>query len=362
MTKNNPNLNFYNPLRFLGAVIIACIVHLPFMPLENPSTFFVFIQRNGVFFVEMFFVISGSLFYTSFKRLINEEITIGEFFKRKVVRLFSLVILTSLYMLILTIARLNTMGGNPIRSLDIYNIIGSFLLGGFGVISPGSGLNGGLWYIFVLLLCFFLGVLLTLFSKHHNNSKIFFLLPILIGIGMYAMYKKNIEWIIWSHEIPRGLITFFLGFYLGVLYEKFDSFDQKKMLLTRIISFVVLACFVTLMCLPEVRNRSVGRDIALSFGIVFFPSLFVLLYRIDVLNKFFGYKFFKYLAELSFPIYAFNEPILMTLRTLDTDFLFSKGLGPWFLLFVLAISLAISCLYLFVEKLITKKLTSVKTV
>ena len=87
-TINYKPTNFFSLLRILAILLICCIYHVKkdivFYP-DNPVMVFFQTPGKSAIFVEMFFVISGFLFFTVyFNRFMSGKLKIGDFIKKKV--------------------------------------------------------------------------------------------------------------------------------------------------------------------------------------------------------------------------------------------------------------------------------------
>ena len=170
---NQSNLNFLNLLKIISACIIAFFLHwnyhfIQFLGINIKSSIlssriFLFLLRGpiGYMSVELFFIISGFLFaYVYIPRIIKKEYTFDDFIFKKFIRIMPLVVLTSFICYILAfITRINdikcwsTFCGN---NINIISLVYDFLFSGSHVINNNLSLNGPIWYINVLLVCYVL--------------------------------------------------------------------------------------------------------------------------------------------------------------------------------------------------------------
>ena len=94
-----------NLIKFISAIIIACIYHykndFPVGTLFERNILIRGISNYGHLLVELFFIISGYLFYISYsKKIKNKKINFTTFIKKRYLRLIPLAALTSIIWLV----------------------------------------------------------------------------------------------------------------------------------------------------------------------------------------------------------------------------------------------------------------------
>ncbi len=133
--------NFFSLLRIIGILIICCIYHIrKDLTLYPDSPIFAFFQAPAktAIFVEMFFVISGFLFFTVyFNRFMSGKLKIGDFIKKKACSFYPIIIITTLYLyFLLSINYLITGSVIDEEDLSPFRLLISLLFG-----SPNSICN-----------------------------------------------------------------------------------------------------------------------------------------------------------------------------------------------------------------------------
>lgn len=163
---------------------------------------------------------------------------------------------------------------------------------------------------------------------------------------MWFMYRTKNSLVFWNDRIPRGLITYFLGFYLGMFLSKFDLLSKKQRIIVRIISLVVIGLFVALLCVKKFISFNGVLDVSLAIGVGIFPFLIVLLYDIEKLNVLCSTKFVNYLGKLAFPMFILNFPVLYTVQYIDGgNFIWLKSIGWPAFLILIALHLGVSIIW-----------------
>ena len=167
---------YFNILRFSGAFCIAVFLHyndhlLPFLGIENPFSDHPFVwavSHNSWVFVEMYFIISGILFSVAYQKKIADGLPFDRFMTKRILRIYPLMVLTSIFMYVgnwLLYAYNGTLWS--CGTLSLTELLLDVVLGGKVVFNAGPTLNGPIWYINVLLVCYAFAYLLTKLSSKH---------------------------------------------------------------------------------------------------------------------------------------------------------------------------------------------------
>ena len=327
---NQSNLNFFNLLKIISACIIAFFLHwnyhfIQFLGINIKSSILSsrilqFLLRGpiGYMSVELFFIISGFLFaYIYIPRIVKKEYTFDNFIFKRFIRIMPLVALTSFICYILTfITRINdikcwsTFCGNNINTVSL---IYDFLFSGIHVINNNLSLNGPIWYINVLLVCYILAYGISCIYIHFSN-KIIFNLPIVLGI---IIFETGWQFPFLTLSTARGYIAFFEGIILYFLINKMDKLKkQTKKMLIFISLFIFVISFRYIYLNFENYSSYVShKNIVITnmfvfFDFIIYPPLLYILYNFKWINNFCNTKFIKYLGKISYGIYLWNFPIL----------------------------------------------------
>lgn len=372
---NKNNLNFFNLLKIISACIIAFFLHwdyhfIQFLGIDVRSPIFSsrilkFLLRGSIGYmsVELFFIISGFLFaYIYIPRIKEKEYTFDKFIFKRIIRIMPLVILTSSICYIqIFIMRINnikcwsTFCGNNINTVSL---IYDFLFAGIHVINNNLSLNGPIWYINVLLVCYILAYGISYIYIHFYN-KIIFILPIVLGI---IIFETGWQFPFLTLSTARGYIAFFEGIILYFLINKMDELKkQVKVFLICISSVIIIISFGYIFLHFEnyfnfISNTNIFvSNLYVFFDFIIYPPLLYILYNFKWINNFCNIKFIKYLGKISYGIYLWNFPILGGAYLLIRLFKLSNEIivKYWFLIWIIIVILhfALSILsYNFLEK------------
>lgn len=327
---NQSNLNFLNLLKIISACIIAFFLHwnyhfIQFLGINIKSSIlssriFLFLLRGpiGYMSVELFFIISGFLFaYVYIPRIIKKEYTFDDFIFKKFIRIMPLVVLTSFICYILAfITRINdikcwsTFCGN---NINIISLVYDFLFSGSHVINNNLSLNGPIWYINVLLVCYVLAYGISYIYIHFSN-KIIFIFPIVLGI---IIFETGWQFPFLTLSTSRGYIAFFEGIILYFLINKMDELKkQVKIFLICISLVIIIISFGYIFFHFENYSNFISNtnvfvsNLYIFFDFIIYPPLLYILYNFEWVNNFCNTRFIKYLGKISYGIYLWNFPIL----------------------------------------------------
>ena len=331
--KKNNSIAYFNILKFIGAMAIAILFHygsnlLMYLNIESPfvsNPILNFLAYNSKFFVEMFFLISGVLFFYAYLPKIINGIKIKEFITKRVIRLFPLLIITTFIMYIGNFILFEYNGTLwTDGSLNLIDLFTDIIFGGKAIFGACNTLNGAIWYINVLMLCYFIAYYLTKLYKKYN-SIIFFAIPIFIGL---FIYYSGFDYFIWNIWVSRGLTSFFIGILLAKFFEYFKKLDNKYKIFIKI--FLLFELIVSMLIMLKINNLLDVYDKMYYYIFFFFPELLLLFYDCNWFNKICSTKFVKLLGDISFGIYLWDYPILITFHILYVTNIFKIQLTSWY--------------------------------
>ncbi len=339
----------FDILKFICAIIIACVYHyqndFPDVTLFANVPFVNKLSMYGYMLVELFFIISGFLFFVSyFNKIKDNDMNIKTFLKKRYTRLIFVVGITTFIMFILQQVYYLRNGtfwiwGN--------NDLGNLLLQLVGIqhwLEPNIvSLNNAVWYISVLLLCYIVFFYISKLVVKKKNIFIF-LLPVVVAL-LVQNYGLNIPFL--NYNVTRGLVSFGLGVFLGCL-----SINLKNKKFMSIFSFIAL--LIIGLSYIFLGDPIVG-DLLFFLTFIIYPLLILFLISIDNKLKFINNKVTKYLGNLSFGIYLWNLPIQLATILLNQIFKFNfnyNSLLFFFIQLVIHILIAVVSYHLFERKLL----------
>ncbi len=322
--KQKNSYQYFNILKFISAVIIAIFLHwndqlLPFLEYDNTfrsSKIWFFLTHNSYILTELFFMISGILFFVAYsKKIQRDELKFKKFIVNRIIRIFPVVIITSIFMYLANVMLYHSTGKLwSCGSINIFDLLLDCIFGGKNLITGRNSLNGPIWYISVLMVCYIIAYVLCKKQKKFGN--LIYVIPIVIGITIGNF--KVLQYYVLETDLSRGFVAFFVGIFLGIFLKKFDSYRKNTKLLIKLVALVFVVMYIVIFCFNEISAIPANKNENINFVYVFgvFTPLIILLYDINWLNKFCSTKCIKFLGNISFGIYLWNFPILITIHIL----------------------------------------------
>ena len=108
-------------------------------------------------------------------------------------------------------------------SLSLYDLLIDCMFGG-RILFTGNSLNGPIWYISVLLICYVIAFFIS--KKIKKYGSYLYICPIIIGLVIF--YFNNIQPVIFKIDLARGLVAFFTGVLLGSFFEIYNAYSRRK--------------------------------------------------------------------------------------------------------------------------------------
>lgn len=339
----------FDILKFVCAIIIACVYHyqndFPDVTLFANVPFVNKLSMYGYMLVELFFIISGFLFFVSyFNKIKDNDMNIKTFLKKRYIRLIFVAGITTFIMFILQQVYYLRNGtfwiwGN--------NDLGNLLLQLVGIqhwLEPNIvSLNNAVWYISVLLLCYIVFFYISKLVVKKKNIFIF-LLPVVVAL-LVQNYGLNIPFL--NYNVTRGLVSFGIGVFLGCLTNSLKN--KRSISISSFIALVIVGLLYVFLGDPIVG------DLLFFLTFIVYPLLILFLISIDNKLKFINDKVTKYLGSLSFGIYLWNLPIQLVTVLLNQIFRFNfnyDSISFFLIQIVIHILIAIISYHLFERKLL----------
>ena len=351
--KNQNNLSFFNLLKIMSAYVIVFMhwevhfIHFLGIKLESPilsTRIFQFLLHGplGSLLVELFFIMSGFLFgYRYISQIRKKDISFDNFLLKRFIRIMPLVILTSsicyILVFIMRIYDIKCWSTFCVNNINIIALTFDFLFSGTHIINSNFSLNGPIWYINVLLVCYILAYAMSYIYIQFPNKSIF-ILPIILGI---IIFLTGWQFPFLNISTARGYIAFFEGIILYFLINKIDKlkYQEKKILIyISLLIFIISFGYVFF----HFENYSTFiSNINVFFDFIIYPPLIYMLYNFKQFNNFCNKNFIKYLGKISYGIYLWNFPILGGGYFLINFFKLSNEtiIKYWFLILVIILLL-----------------------
>ena len=315
-TKRVTCYNFFDLLRFIAAIMIACFLHfhdhfIPTLNIPNPFRPYRLLwmfSTESYIFVELFFIISGILFIHAYYPQIGESAkgiyySFDKFMLHRAIRIYPVVILTATVMFITEYVLYRT--HNPLwrGNVDLVGLMLNYIFGGGTVLQIPKAVNGPAWYIGVLMPCYIIAYILTLFHKKFNVY-LLWAIPICLGI-VFIYQNSHIPFM--TLDFGRGLVAFFEGCIFEFLRLKVQLSPKCKSYLKVVSAFVIIISFAYMY--NHDHGYKLIHNLVLYYDFYIFPALIFLLMHCDWLNKICSSKFIKELGNISYGIYLWNFPI-----------------------------------------------------
>ena len=259
-------------------------------------------------FVCVFFVISGFYAYHSFESLHQTGPSgIGPFLKKKVNRLFPLMLISVAYFCFVDIVYLLVKGHFWAgRQITFQNIILTSL--GIGTwVCVDKNLNGPVWYVSVLLLC--LVILCVISALNIGKEYKYLLFTLMMILGLITVLTPGITVPLLKGKIGRGYFAFFTGVLIAAVFEKWPQ-------ITRLRNIVIVLAVFAVLC---VIGRKTGQDLIgtpmITVAFCFAPAI-VALGQQDCIKLIFNNSMFSWLGSISYGIFLLHIPTYLMVSLL----------------------------------------------
>ena len=200
-------------LDFLKFVATICIIfhHYQIYTKTQFSTGINFVggKFNFAFLVEFFFILSG-YFISSYIQKINEGMSFKDFFVPKYLRFLLPSALTVIVFAALDILYEHLYAEQFFdRTFQVWGAIVSALGFSVGWGTPSSGMNGTIWYISVLFICYVLFYVIVFLCKKLNASP-YWMFVFMIFLS-FSVTTSKMSILFFNIGTARGLSSFFWG-------------------------------------------------------------------------------------------------------------------------------------------------------
>lgn len=296
---------------------------------------------NGGILVELFFMISGFCFFEFYsKKIINNEITKEQFFKRRFFRLYPLYMITTIIIVVLQIIYSKVYGSffDAGVKLDWLNIIlNLFCLSRGYVNNVFYPYNGPAWFLNVIILDYILFYLINRYVKSTKKKVSIMLVIIIFGI---ALKYFDMQLPVLNVEVGRGLFNFFIGGILTYIYEIVKEKNFIRNFLTIVLLIIMISVVIFL-------KSSYYANVLLLF-----PAMFLFFILID---KYIPYsKILENLGKISFSMYLWHYCYMCFIKLIPFNFNYYSN---FFLMFYLITLILLSYFsYVFIEEKLGRKL------
>jgi peptidoglycan/LPS O-acetylase OafA/YrhL len=337
MKTTGERLGALDGMKGIAAVMVAFFWHYQhFSPASYPFSFIAYWPYNHSWImVDLFFVLSGFIFYKIYKRKIMEHnVSFKQFLVLRFSRLYPLHWLALIIVAVFQIIR--KCAG---RDFFIYNYNGLFyflkniLLIQNGWLNTSLSFNGPAWSVSIEVMMYLIFFAIFYHSKNRTSYLVFYLLLIYLGM---AIYFSRPDGPLVNLQVSRGLVGFFIGCITGEVFD-YNSSNLKKV--KTILLFLCILSILFLTIVPGIFGYKVIKSWHMVYTLVLFPSLIIVVLRVGFLSTFLSLKPFVYLGSLSYSIYLLHFPLQLIIKTIDEIYNLSINYSSklFFFGFVLAV-------------------------
>lgn len=327
-------------IKILATICIICH-HYQIYTNTNFSTGVNF--NDGLFefgyLVELFFVLSG-YFISTYIETVNEKMSFFDFFFHKYVRFITPCFLSVLAFAYLDLAYEQLYQAQFFdRTPTLWNVIqaGFLLTTGWGL--EISKMNGAIWYISVLLICYIIFWGCTWISKRLDVNP-YYSYALMIFVAFFV-FSHNIDILFFNWHTSRGLSSFFWGIIMAKWIKNRDISRLEGGIAFTVL--LIMTVFVIVF-----RHTFADEYINYVYTFLLYSPLIVFLQSKDIKRVFYSHIWGE-ISKISFEAYIWQLPVLLLI--LDADKAFNLNINYasrviQFLLPVLCFAVGIVCYYL----------------
>lgn len=293
------------------------------------------------YLVELFFVMSG-YFMMPYIEKINAGMSFKQFFLPKYFRFLVPQALSVIVFAILDIVYeglyLQEFFG---RTVQVWGVIVAALgfSSGWGI--PNPKMNGTIWYISVLLICYVIFYVIVFLSKKTKSSP-YWMFSFVIFVA-FSVSSNSIKMLFLDSGTARGLTAFFFGIILAKVVRGKEISNK-----TAIISLILFLMMLYVVLDWKKTYASTGLSYLYTFCL--FPFLLVFL-KSEFMQKIFYGKFWGVVGNISFEAYIWHFPLILAMLDADKKWRWAIDYHNRFYLYMLVICSYIvgTVCYYFVE-------------
>lgn len=247
------------------------------------------IYDNGYYAVQLFFVLSGFVFYFNYAdRIRSRSISMYDFFVFRFARLYPLYFVTLIFVAFVQLNADSTLGSFIVYPMnDLRHFLLSLFFASDWGMQYGFSFNAPTWSVSVEILLYAVFIIVV---RALGRSAIMAIIMALTGCWMAFSGMEHIGW---------GLYCFFAG---GIVFLIYERWRPIPLLFTATIILILSA--IVYGFLPDVLKK------ALLFG-VSFPALVLLLTTIQSFNPSAG-RSIRIIGDITYATYLLHFPIQLS--------------------------------------------------
>lgn len=304
--------------------------------------------EKGWIFVEFFFIISGFLFAYSNKYRIR-DVEFGNYFKARMKRLYPPVVFALLLDAAVRIVDICLNQGGA--RLTVENILNTLTFASTWLYNE-EPLPTVVWYIHVLLLCYFAYYLI---ARSKSETRYLLGVTVLFLFG-WALYVAELDLPFLYRNIGRGYVAFSVGLLIFEFQNRFSEQTRKKV--------AVCAMILAALSLGGVLLSSFSRvygDLLLASTLFLFPTAMLALLNFRWVSWLFSRKPLVWLGKISMGTFLVHVPVLNLFNVICSQ----SGVLPFdqpqsFVVIMLTVLMTAALWYYFIEKKLIPRLVCIK--
>lgn len=259
------------------------------------------------FLVELFFVLSG-YFISSYIENIKEGMSFQDFFVPKYLRFLLPSTITVIVFAVLDILYEQLYSEQFFdRTVQIWGVLATSLgfSNGWGI--PNSKMNGTLWYISVLLICYMIFYVIVFVSKKLNASP-YWMFAFMIFLS-FSVATNQINFLFLDFGTSRGLSSFFWGVILA-------RFMRGKKMSAKAAAISLFALVGTAIVILRYNTTYASDGQRYLYTFCMYPLLLAVL-QTTTMKRLFKSKLWGWLGNVSFEAYIWHFPLILALLNID---------------------------------------------
>ncbi|MDR2337618.1 MAG: acyltransferase [Deltaproteobacteria bacterium] len=311
-------LSALDGMRGFAAIIVAFFWHYQLFFKQQPfSILGNWFYNFGWIMVDLFFVLSGFIFYIFFwKKIYTHTMSLKDFVIRRLSRLYPLHVLTLFIVFCFVTAKKYNSSIEIFEGFD-YSLsclgLSIFMLQN-GWVTTKESFNAVAWSISIEFMMYLIFFCICWYS---TNKKYLIYSIILIYFGL-LVYFSGINTLLLNAQTARGLIFFFGGMITGEIYKHLNYLKKCNLVKKR--KHIIRLCFLGIIgnAIPSaIWSYGVFKNWKLVILFLFFPLLPIIILDNKVISNLFSLKHFLYLGELSYSIYLIHYPVFLIIKNID---------------------------------------------
>jgi len=290
--------------------------------LPNFMTSF-YLTKESFIFVDFFFVLSGFVITLNYNKIKSNN-GLKKYLKKRFIRLYPLLIFSSIISLVLSIIILNDLNLigffnsiSLLNSTPFPNIFYSLVSGSETIMNLDNGVYLPSWSISSEFITYLIFGFITVYFFHKRN--VIFIL--LIIVSFVFCYVKGGYWSFTGGlGIFRGIVSFFMGSLVFDYSKKINKIKSFN-------SFVELVSIVGFFILTYYHSNLIGIKKEI-FGMLtlplYFGSLIFLFSKSNgLISRLLESKMFQFLGMISYSIYLNHSIIVNIFELLNSKYTYN---------------------------------------